>query len=88
MSREPVLIRYFAWVRERVGLAEERLTLPDAVVTAGDLVGWLAGRGDSYAHAFATPGSIRVAVDQLHVDEDEPIGRPREIALFPPMTGG
>ena len=88
MSREPVLIRYFAWVRERVGLAEERLTLPETVVTAGDLVGWLAGRGDSYAHAFETPGSIRVAVDQLHIEQDEPIGRPREIALFPPMTGG
>lgn len=88
MSREPVLIRYFAWVRERVGLAEERLTLPETVVTAGDLVTWLAGRGDSYAYAFETPGTIRVAVDQLHVDEDEPIGQPHEIALFPPMTGG
>ena len=51
-------------------------------------VGWLAGRGESYAHAFEAPGTIRVAVDQLHVDEDEPIGQPHEIALFPPMTGG
>ena len=88
MSREPVLIRYFAWVRERIGLAEERLALPDTVVTAGDLVRWLSERGDGYAFAFETPETIRVAVDQLHVEQDEPIGKPQEIALFPPMTGG
>ena len=52
MSREPVLIRYFAWVRERIGLAEERLALPETVVTAGDLVGWLSGRGEAYAFAW------------------------------------
>jgi molybdopterin synthase sulfur carrier subunit len=88
MTSEPVVIRYFAWVRERIGLAEERLTLPETVVTAGDLVGWLAGRGEAYAHAFEAPGTIRVAVDQLHIEQDEPIGTAGEIALFPPMTGG
>lgn len=88
MSREPVLIRYFAWVRERIGLAEERLALPETVVTAGDLVGWLSGRGEAYAFAFEAPETIRVAVDQLHIEQDEPIGDAREIALFPPMTGG
>ena len=88
MSREPVLIRYFAWVRERIGLSEERLALPETVVTAGDLVRWLSDRGEAYAYAFETPGTIRVAVDQLHIEQDEPIGDAREIALFPPMTGG
>lgn len=88
MSREPVLIRYFAWVRERIGLAEERLALPEAVVTAGDLVRWLSERGEAYAFAFEAPETIRVAVDQLHIEQDEPIGDAREIALFPPMTGG
>ncbi len=88
MSREPVLIRYFAWVRERIGLSEERLTLPATVVTAGDLVGWLAERGEAYADAFEARDTIRVAVDQLHIEQDEPIGQPHEIALFPPMTGG
>lgn len=88
MSREPVLIRYFAWVRERIGLAEEPLTLPESVVTGGDLVRWLSGRGETYAFAFETPDTIRVAVDQLHIEQDEPIGDAREIALFPPMTGG
>lgn len=88
MSREPVLIRYFAWVRERIGLSEEKLALPETVVTAGDLVRWLAERGDTYAFAFETPDTIRVAVDQLHIEQDEPLGDAREIALFPPMTGG
>lgn len=88
MSREPVLIRYFAWVRERIGLAEERLTLPETVVTAGDLVGWLSERGEAYAYAFEARDTIRVAVDQLHIEQNEPLGAAREIALFPPMTGG
>ena len=83
-----VEVVYFAWVRERIGLSEERLTLPETVVTAGDLVRWLADRGDAYAFAFETPETIRVAVDQLHIEQDEPIGDAREIALFPPMTGG
>lgn len=83
-----VRIRYFAWVRERVGVAEEELVLPATVATAGDLVGWLAGRDEAHADALAAPEAIRVAVDHCHVDHDEPIGAAGEIALFPPMTGG
>lgn len=88
MSHEPVLIRYFAWVRERIGLAEERLALPDSITTAGELVAWLAARDEVYAHALEAGDSIRVAVDQFHVDHDETIVGAREIAIFPPMTGG
>ena len=88
MSREPVLIRYFAWVRERIGLSDEYLKLPDNVRTAGDMIAWLSGRGDNYAYALESPSTIRVAVDQLHIEHDEPLGTAREIALFPPMTGG
>lgn len=88
MSREPVLIRYFAWVRERVGLGEERLMLPETVLTAGDLVAWLAGRDEAHGHALEAGSSIRVAADQMHVDHDESIAGARELALFPPMTGG
>jgi len=83
-----VRLVYFAWVRERIGLAEETVDVPDTVVTAGDLIRWLAGRGDTYAHAFEAAAQIRVAVDQEHVPQDAPLGRPREVALFPPMTGG
>jgi sulfur-carrier protein len=79
---------YFAWVRERIGMPDEHLTLPGSVRTASDLIAWLSGRGDNYAHALDSPATIRVAVDHLHIEQDEPLGPAREIALFPPMTGG
>jgi molybdopterin synthase sulfur carrier subunit len=79
---------YFAWVRERIGLSDERLNLPDSVRTAGEMIVWLSGRGDNYTYALDSPSTIRVAVDQLHIEHDEPLGSVREIALFPPMTGG
>jgi molybdopterin synthase sulfur carrier subunit len=79
---------YFAWVRERIGKSEEIVEPPAAVRTVGDLIGWLATRGDEYAHAFATPRVIRAAIDHTHVRPDAAISGAREIALFPPMTGG
>lgn len=79
---------YFAWVRERIGTTEEEVAIPETVRTAGELVGWLRTRGDSYAHALERPEVIRVALDHEHVDHAEPIAGAREIALFPPMTGG
>ncbi len=81
-------VLYFAWVRERIGLAEEELAPPAEVGTVGELVAWLAGRGENYAHAFERPETIRVAVDRVHVAASAPIAGAREIALFPPMTGG
>ena len=81
-------LRYFAWVRERIGFSEEELELPAEVKTAGDLLGFLAARGEGYAEALLYPKVIRVAVNQEHVEHDELIGGAREIALFPPMTGG
>ncbi|MHB2265709.1 molybdopterin converting factor subunit 1 [Aliihoeflea sp. PC F10.4] len=79
---------YFAWVRERIGTAEEEIDLPDDVNTAGDLLAFLRARGDGYAEALRDPKVIRVAINQEHVDHREPIAGAREIALFPPMTGG
>ena len=55
---------YFAWVRERVGKAEEELDPPSTVTTVGDLIAWLAARGEGYAHAFEKPSTIRAALDQ------------------------
>jgi len=81
-------IRYFAWVRERIGLAEEELTPPREVETVRQLVDWLAARGDNYAAAFANPKTIRAAIDKTHAAPDAPIAAAREIAFFPPMTGG
>lgn len=79
---------YFAWVRERIGTREEELDLPAEVKTVRDLLNWLRAKGDGYAEALRQPEVIRVAINQEHVDHKEPIAGAREIALFPPMTGG
>jgi len=81
-------VLYFAWVRERVGKAEELVDPPASVITVADLIGWLAGRGEEYAHAFERPKIIRAAVDRKHVKPETAIAGAREIAFFPPMTGG
>ena len=81
-------LRYFAWVRERVGKPEEDVEVPDTVVTVGDLVTWLSARGEEYAHAFENPKVIRAAIDRAHVKPQTALGKASEIAFFPPMTGG
>jgi sulfur-carrier protein len=81
-------VKYFAWVRERVGKAEETLEPPASVRTVDELMAWLARRGESYAYAFETPRVIRAAIDHAHVRPDTTIAGAREIAFFPPMTGG
>ena len=80
-------VKYFAWVRERVGKAEEVIDPPASVRTVGELMQWLRGRGEQYAHAFEKP-VIRAAIDQTHVKPEAMIAGAREIAFFPPMTGG
>ena len=79
---------YFAWVRERIGKAEEEIAPPASVATVTELIGWLARRGEEYAHAFENPKVIRAAIDKSHVRPDTVISGAREIAFFPPMTGG
>lgn len=79
---------YFAWVRERIGKAEEEIAPPAQVTTVSDLMTWLAGRGEEYAYAFENPKVIRAAIDRKHVQPGTPIGGASEIAFFPPMTGG
>ena len=81
-------IRYFAWVRERIGKPEEEIEPPAGIATVGDLVAWLARRGEEYAHAFENPKVIRAAIDRSHVRPDAAIAGAKEIAFFPPMTGG
>jgi molybdopterin synthase sulfur carrier subunit len=83
-----VKLRYFAWVRERIGKPEEDIELPASVTTIADLMSFLAERGEEYAHAFENPKVIRAAVDRTHVRADRAIAGAREIAFFPPMTGG
>ena len=81
-------VLYFAWLRERVGKAEEEVEPPAGISTVADLVTWLSARGDEYAHAFANPKVVRAAIDRAHVRPDAAIAGAREIAFFPPMTGG
>jgi len=83
-----VKLRYFAWVRERVGKPEEEIEVPPGIATVGELMRWLAGRGEEYAHAFENPKVIRAAIDRAHVRPETAITGAREIAFFPPMTGG
>lgn len=84
----PVTVRYFAWMREKVGRAEERVDLPADVTTIAELVGWLKARGPEFADAFARPDVVRAAIDHQHVKPEAAIMGAREIAFFPPVTGG
>ncbi|WP_422060937.1 MoaD/ThiS family protein [Sphingopyxis sp.] len=79
-------ISYFAWVRERMGIADEAIDLPVDVATVADLVAWLAARDERGALAFAEAGRIRAAIGGTMVGPDAALGD--EIALFPPVTGG
>jgi molybdopterin synthase sulfur carrier subunit len=79
-------VLYFAWVRERIGLPKERLETEAA--TVADLVAELRAREERYAAAFADTASLRVALDQELADFDAPLKGVREVAFFPPMTGG
>ncbi len=79
-------VLYFAWVRERIGLPRERVETRAA--TVADLVAELSAREERYALAFADLAALRVALDQDLASFDAPLAGVREVAFFPPMTGG
>lgn len=79
---------YFAWLRTRIGRAEEEVDPPADVATVEDLLRWLEGRGPGYAEALAHADLVRVAVNQEFAAPDTPVGSNDEVALFPPVTGG
>jgi molybdopterin synthase sulfur carrier subunit len=81
-------VLYFAWMRERIGKPEEEIEPPVGISTVRDLMQWLSGRGEEYAYAFENPKIIRAAIDRTHVRPETAIGGAKEIAFFPPMTGG
>lgn len=83
-----VKLLYFAWLRTKIGLAEERVSLPDGVTDVAGLIGWLRGRGDGYADALANLDVVKVAVNQEYVPFGHPVAAGDEVALFPPVTGG
>lgn len=81
-------IAYFAWVRERMGVADEAVEIPASVTDLAGLLAWLAARDARGALAFAEPHRIRAAVDGVMMGPDAPLTGAREVALFPPVTGG
>ncbi|MBY0305437.1 MAG: molybdopterin converting factor subunit 1 [Sphingomonas sp. 28-62-20] len=79
---------YFAWVREQIGRGHESVSPPEGLATVADLIDWLAGRSAGHAAAFADRARLRAAIDQRFGPLDAPIEGAREIAIFPPVTGG
>jgi sulfur-carrier protein len=83
-----VKILYFAWLRARIGCAEEEVSLPAQVRDVAALLQWLRSRGGRHAEALHNPAVIRVAVNQDYVGLDHPVREGDEVAIFPPVTGG
>jgi molybdopterin synthase sulfur carrier subunit len=79
---------YFAWVKEKAGIAAEEIEPPEGVATVAELIAWLKTRGPEFENAFARAEVIRAAIDKSHVRHDAKIRGAREIAFFPPVTGG
>jgi molybdopterin synthase sulfur carrier subunit len=79
---------YFAWVRERIGTGEERISRPSPGTSISTLLDTLSAKSEGHAAAFADRKRLRAALDQRFVPIDTPIGDAKELALFPPVTGG
>jgi len=83
-----VRVRYFAWMKRTVGVPDEEIAPPPDVRTVGDLVVWLRNRSAGHAEALAEGAAFGAAVDQRTATFDVPIAGAREVAFFPPFTGG
>ena len=81
-------VLYFAWVRQKVGVAEEEVSPPPEVRDVAGLVAWLAARSPGHAAAFAQAKQVRAAVNQEFATPASPVGAGDEVAFFPPVTGG
>jgi sulfur-carrier protein len=81
-------VLYFAWLRSKIGIAEERLEPPSEVRDVAGLLAWLKGRSGAHAEALKDLAIIRVAVNQDYVGPKHPVRAGDEVALFPPVTGG
>jgi molybdopterin synthase sulfur carrier subunit len=83
-----VKILYFAWLRARIGHAEEEIALPSGIDDVAGLLDWLGARGRNYADALQNRAVVRVAVNREYVGLGHPVREGDEIAIFPPVTGG
>ncbi len=79
---------YFAWLKQRTGIAQEEVSPPASVKDVATLLAWLKSRGPGYALALKDLSVVRVAVNQEYVKADHPVRGSDEVALFPPVTGG
>ncbi len=79
---------YFAWLKNKTGIAEEQVALPEHVTTVGELLDWIKSRGPGFADALSDPSIIHVAVNQEYARPGDPVRSGDEVALFPPVTGG
>jgi len=79
---------YFAWLRDKAGIASEEVNPPSEVTTVADLIEWLKARGGGHTEAFADPAIVRVAVNQEYAKLEDPVAAGDEVAFFPPVTGG
>lgn len=84
----PIRLKYFAWLRENIGKAEESHVLPQSVDSVDTLISWLIEQDANYAQAFENRETIKVAINQKHVEHNALLEGAYEIAFFPPMTGG
>jgi sulfur-carrier protein len=83
-----VRLLYFAWLRARIGCAEEEIDLPPEIRDVGGLLGWLQARGGSYTEALRDLSVVRVAVNRDYVGREHAVRHGDEVAIFPPVTGG
>lgn len=79
---------YFAWLREKVGVADEQVPLPEDINTVSGMLEWLKGRGAGHSEALKDLSAVRVAVNQEFAGPEAPVSDGDEVALFPPVTGG
>lgn len=85
---KPLTILYFAWLRERTGLAQEELPLPEGVGSVGQLIDYLSARDPRHEAAFRNRKTIRCAINQEFAPLSFPVQPGDEVAFFPPVTGG
>jgi molybdopterin synthase sulfur carrier subunit len=81
-------ITYHAWLKDKVGIDEEVVTLPAEVRNVGMLIDWLGSRGERYEHAFEFIEVVKVTVNHVYVDSDHAVTDDDEVILFPPIAGG
>ena len=86
--RKPIKILYFAWLRDRIGIKQEEMPLPEGIGTVEELVGYLSARGPRHAAVFKNLLILRCAINQEFAEFSSPVQAGDEVAFFPPVTGG